>query len=177
MVRFSFRICVIPITIFANAYSASQASAQTTETYSYDANGRVVSVNSDTGTRHTYEFDRVNNITRATAIVGNSNNGGGNGNSSNAAPTCTNAGVFSYYRGGSFNGLINCSDPDGDSLVITSITQPSGRATATNSGGGFLQFNNLRCGQNTIVRTVTDGNGGTTTSNYTVTYNGHYGGC
>jgi len=78
--------------------------------------------------------------------------------------------------------LINDSDPDGDTLVVTAVDTSGtvGTVTAWGSDGSFAydpngQFESLQVGSSTtdsFTYTVFDGNGGTDTGAVTITING-----
>ena len=67
--------------------------------------------------------------------------------------------------------LGNDSDPDGDPLTIVSVTQPSpGSGTVTIDGSGqTITFNRQTTLPATFTYTISDGRGGTATTNVTVT--------
>lgn len=102
---------------------SSTASAQTVTTYSYDTLGRLIEASADSGDSEAFEHDEAGNITRAQR---------GTIQSSNQPPTCTGTGLHSassqLY---SIPVLSNCSDPDGDTISISSATVTSGQAFAS----------------------------------------------
>ena len=55
----------------------------------------------------------------------------------------------------------NCTDPNGDTLTLSAVTQPGNGATAFVSGTADVYIQNLPVGISTITFTVSDGNGGT----------------
>ena len=68
--------------------------------------------------------------------------------------------------------LGNDTDPDGDTLTVTSNTQPANGSATVNANGSFTynpdsNFN----GTNTFSYTISDGNGGTDTATVTITVN------
>jgi hypothetical protein len=68
------------------------------------------------------------------------------------------------------NVLANDSDPDGDTLTVTSVTDPPG-GTAVNNGDGTVTYTPdcpLVTGVDTFSYTIDDGNGGTDTGMVTV---------
>ena len=66
--------------------------------------------------------------------------------------------------------LANDSDPEGDSLIISAVTQPIS-GTVTDNGDGTLTYtpDSGFAGDATFTYTVSDGNGGTDTATVTVT--------
>jgi hypothetical protein len=72
------------------------------------------------------------------------------------------------------NVLANDSDPDGDVLTVTAVTQPaSGHGTVTINANGTLTYKQTVFvnGTETFTYTVSDGYGGTATATVTVTVN------
>ena len=68
--------------------------------------------------------------------------------------------------------LENDSDPDGDTLVVDSHTQPSDGSVAVNPDGSFTYTPNIGfTGADIFNYTVSDGNGGTDTALVTITVN------
>jgi outer membrane protein OmpA-like peptidoglycan-associated protein len=65
--------------------------------------------------------------------------------------------------------LINDRDPDGDSLTITSLTQPSVGNVTISADGKKLQYTVARCFTRTMFTyTISDGKGGTSTAMVTI---------
>lgn len=136
------------------------AQAQTVTTYTYDARGRAVAVLRSDSTSQSFVFDDANNITSITSTAP----GGGTG----AAPICTAASASTSYAGGGWPGTTNCTDPDGDPLTVTVVSDPPGATTAAITNN-TITMNALQCGANALIRTVSDGNGNDVTSTFTVT--------
>lgn len=69
------------------------------------------------------------------------------------------------------NVLANDSDPDGDAISVTGITQPLTGGSAVNNGDGTVTFTPTAGfkGKATITYTISDGYGGTATGNVAVT--------
>ena len=67
------------------------------------------------------------------------------------------------------NVVANDSDPNGDPITVTNVTQPA-NGTATNNGDGTVTYtpNNGFTGTDTFQYTISDGRGGTDTANVTV---------
>lgn len=147
----------------------SESFAQTTTTYSYDAKGRMISSSATAGESKTVTYDDASNITSIDVTAGGGNSGGGG----NVNPTCPNITVqpitvygFSYAY---FDGVLSCSDSDGGTLSLSSITQPTNGASAS-IYTGFIYVANLPYFGNTVMtRTVSDGQGGSVTSTITIT--------
>jgi len=164
------------VAVLVTAASAP-ACASETATYEYDALGRLEKVTRDDGTDTTvvdYEFDDAGNRTNRTVGDGS---GGGGGGSTNNPPVATNdsTSVPDRFESSYPNVLLNDSDPDGDTLVITSVTQPW-NAIVTISFGGMLSVLGTNVGVGSSTYTISDGNGGTATATLTVVVNGG-GGC
>jgi len=90
----------------------------------------------------------------------------------NTAPNAVND-TASVSCGGpvSINVLRNDTDPEGDTLTVTSFTQPA-NGTVTKGADGLLIYtsNGTACGlDDTFTYTISDGNGGTDTATVTVT--------
>ncbi|MNH53468.1 RHS Repeat protein [compost metagenome] len=65
--------------------------------------------------------------------------------------------------------LANDTDPDGDALTITSVSNPSMGTASVGPGGGYILYNAPTSpGQVTFNYTISDGRGGTASSNITV---------
>jgi len=138
----------------------SPAFAQTTTTYEYDGQGRLVSAANDSGNTTIFEFDDANNLTKA-----KSNNGG----AGNSPPTCTDVFEAVFVNSGTFNGIEGCSDSDGGTLTIISATNPpTGANVSVNPNNNTISFSNMSCNVHSSTRTVSDGQGGTTTSAFEV---------
>jgi hypothetical protein len=77
------------------------------------------------------------------------------------------------------NVVANDTDPDGDTLTITSFTQPS-RGTVTQASGTTLRYTagstSSGVGTFTFEYTISDGRGGTATATVTVTITASSGG-
>lgn len=153
---------------FFIAVPTSPAYAQTVTTYTYDAQGRAVTVSRSDNVSQSFVFDDVNNITNITSTAPGSGGGGGTG----GAPTCLSASASTSYSGGGWPGTTNCTDPDGDPLTVTAVTDPPGATTAAITNN-TITMNNLQCGVNSLTRTVSDGNGNDVTSTFTVTRSYH----
>lgn len=98
-------------------------------------------------------------------------------NAANGAPTANNdmAGGSVYSSTNAFV-LNNDSDPDGDTLTITTVTQPFNAIVTIKSNGTYLQILATDPGAGTFTYTISDGNGGTDTATVTFTAIGGGGG-
>jgi YD repeat-containing protein len=140
------------------------SSAQTTTNYTYDDLGRLKTVSYPSGTQSAYNYDLADNRTSATTGVPGANQ----------APVCSartisfagtppNMSIPSFV----FNPItINppCTDADGNTMSLVSITAP-----ATMGANNTATVYNITPGYNvTLSYTISDGNGGTTTSTITI---------
>jgi hypothetical protein len=93
----------------------------------------------------------------------------------NAAPVARNdVALLNTAASATINVLANDSDPDGDTLTVTSVTQPaSGHGTVTINANGTLTYKQTVFvnGTETFKYTITDGFGETATATVTVTVN------
>jgi len=132
--------------------TAPAAYAQST-IYKYDNHGRVISVEDSVIGVISYEYDDAGNLVDRTVTPGGTE----------APPTCglvfegTNSSSLQIYP------LSSCSDPNGDSLTITSATLLSNNGTNLSYTSTQLTFTNLPCDQTFAEFSVSDGNGGSTT--------------
>lgn len=138
------------------------SSAQTT-TYTYDDLGRVKTVSHPSGVQSTYSYDAADNrVSAITAVPG-----------ANQAPVCTartitlpappNFSIPSLF----LNPItLNppCTDADGNTMTLVSVTAPAIMG-ANNTAAVY----NITPGYNvTYAYTISDGNGGITTSTITI---------
>ena len=86
------------------------------------------------------------------------------------ADSATTTVGFGGAKSVTLNVLANDTDPNGDTLSVTGITQPS-RGTATLNADGSVTYtpDNNAEGDDTFTYTLSDGNGGTSTGTVTVT--------
>lgn len=145
-----------------------------TTTYEYDALGRLIQVTKDDGTVVDYDYDAAGNRKNKETSIGGS---GGGGEPTNNPPAAANDSVLINIEVGVriLNLTANDSDPDGDTLTVTSVTQPSNSNVVILSGGDVRIFAETR-GLDAFVYTVSDGNGGTDTGVVTVNVWGRTGG-
>jgi YD repeat-containing protein len=118
----------------------SSASAQSSNTYTYDGFGRLTKVTPSTGTPVCYNYDAADNRTTVTAAVGCTSQGGGQ----NSPPQAVNDVYFRTMPGSTWSGylyvLTNDTDPNlpSDTLTVVSV---SGSPYATvYSNGQQLYF-------------------------------------
>jgi len=98
-------------------------------------------------------------------------------NPTNRAPDAVNDSA-SVYKGKNKTIAVrsNDTDPDGDALTITSVTQPS-QGSVTIQSNGTIQYRTPSkkwTGQTTFTYTISDGRGGTDTATVTVTASGSH---
>jgi len=130
------------------------ASAQTTNTYTYDDLGRLKSVTYPSGPKTGYNYDAADNRTKAQTALNGVLNSAPNCGVAYIPITVTPSSAPPVPITGSLT-TIPCSDPDGDTMTVISPT------TAPNF--------TLAAGQSySYGITVSDGNGGVTPA--TVTY-------
>jgi YD repeat-containing protein len=144
------------------------AHASETISYAYDANGRLVRVNRtgtvNNGIATTYQHDKADNRANLTVI--------GSPNTLNNPPTTVNN-TLSLQRCTvrTVNVLTNDSDPEGNTpLSLTALTNAnSARGSATFTSNGVVTFDATGTGSVTLVYTVQDSLGASSTGNLTVT--------
>lgn len=121
----------------AAALLASSAAAQVSQTYTYDALGRLTKVTPSSGTPVCYTHDAADNRTTVTAAAGCSAPVGGG----NSPPQAVNDVYFKTTPGATWSGTLavrnNDTDPDlpNDTLTIIAV---SGSPYASISSGGAL---------------------------------------
>jgi hypothetical protein len=89
----------------------------------------------------------------------------------NHAPTAVNDAKSTLYNApASIAPLANDSDPDGDALTITAVTQPARGTASIVSGTSLLYTPTLGlCGTDSFTYTISDGRGGTATATVAMT--------
>jgi len=202
--RVSSSLCRALIACAAAAVGVvgGSALAQTTACYTYDGTGRLVEAEYSDGSQISYDLDRNDNrngtaqspsgaASCATPVAAVGPLAGGDLSSGTGAPPPppppppTNnppVAVFdsaAVQRFGSINlfVLANDSDPDGDTLSISSITSPTtGVALIINSGTAIQFSAGGATGSADFNYTLSDGNGGTATGYVSVEVLGGGGG-
>jgi len=145
--------------------ASALAGASETATYEYDALGRLEKVTRDDGTDITvvdYDYDDAGNRTKRTVGDGGGGGGGGGNPPSNSPPSAVFDSVFTtqMYSNTYASVTANDSDPDGDPLTITAVTQPSNGFVVIQSAT-VLRIFSTASGTDLFTYTISDGNGGT----------------
>lgn len=140
--------------------ASAGASSAGTFTYEYDALGRLTLVQYPDGSQVSYTYDPAGNRTRLVAVKG----GGGN------RPPVAAADVASTSLGVpiTINPLANDSDPDGDALIIQSVTSVNAAISTDQRSITYTPASGFT-GQDVFQYTVSDGRGGTASASITVT--------
>jgi len=122
----------------------------TVSEYKYDDLGRLEKVETDDGTTIEYDLDDVGNREAVTTMLP-------------APPVASNDSVsISLYSSTLKNVVANDSDPNGDPLTITSVTQPwNGNVVIWSSTS--LYITGSAVGTTSFSYTISDGHGGTDT--------------
>jgi hypothetical protein len=145
-----FSVLVLPELSFASE----------TATYEYDALGRLEKVTRDDGIDTTvvdYEYDSAGNRKKRTVGDGS----GGGGGPSNSPPDASADLVMVTQNSHTYAFVTaNDSDPDGDPLTITAVSQPS-NGFVTIHNAITLKVFGTQTGTSTFAYTISDGNGGT----------------
>jgi len=141
------------------------SSAQTTTNYTYDDLARLKTVSHPSGAQFAYNYDLADNRTSATTTIPGANQ----------APVCSAKTIS--FAGAPPNMSIPsltinpitlnppCTDADGNIMSLVSVTAP-----ATMGANNSATVYNITPGYNaTYSFTISDGNGGTTTSTITIT--------
>lgn len=140
--------------------------ANETTDYEYDALGRLIKVTHDDGKQVEYIYDDANNRLSKVATGGND------------PPTAVDDSVTinGLYVDKVKNLVANDTDPNGDTLTITSVTQPWNAVVSITSGGSSVLITSTDAGTGTFTYDISDGNGGSDTGTVTVTVNDDGGG-
>ncbi|MEM9572724.1 MAG: Ig-like domain-containing protein [Pseudomonadota bacterium] len=141
---------------------APLAATSDTTTYTYDSLGRLVDVEYDDGSSTGYQYDAAGNRTAITSGAG-----------ANSPPVAVDDG-YNLAAGSthSLNVRSNDTDPDGDTILITSSQQ----GTITGGGTAILYTAPTSSGFHLFDYTISDGNGGTDTGSVAVYVAGGGGG-
>ncbi|MEM9401564.1 MAG: Ig-like domain-containing protein [Pseudomonadota bacterium] len=147
----SVMTCALRILLFLTSFLISSlVYAQDTTTYEYDALGRLIEVTLDDGTTVDYDYDAAGNRESKDVSGGNS------------PPVAVND---TYLNLNSVSETylpltLNDTDPDLDTLSVSSVTQPS-NGTVFLWFGGTVRFVPYTPGATSSFNyTVIDGNGG-----------------
>lgn len=143
----------------ANAVLVDASLAGTT--YTYDALGRIVSVRQDDGKQTTYSYDASGNRTQTSVAV----------TTANRAPVAVpdTAILYENALSVSLDPRANDSDPDGNLLTVFSVANGTFGNASWNESALTYTSNRKRNGTDSIVYTVTDGQGMTSSGEVTVT--------
>lgn len=154
-------VALVGLLGFASAHAAESV------TYEYDALGRldkVIRVNGSNTVTIEYDYDAAGNRTQRTV------SGGAPPPPPNNPPNAVNdASTAPYLYATTYvNVTANDSDPDGDPLTVTAVTQPNNAAVSIHSSS-TIRLVALNSGTSSMSYTVSDGNGGTDTATLTYT--------
>jgi len=141
--------------IFAAASAANAQSA----TYSYDALGRLNGAVYTAGSDVFYAYDAAGNRTQQTVVA-----------STNQPPIATNDTLAALKnQAKSLDPRANDSDPNGDSLSITSVSSPAhGSVTFAANSVTYTPASSY-VGPDSFTYTITDSNGASATATVSVT--------
>lgn len=140
-----------------------------TQTYQYDALGRVISTSSTNGQTSAVCYDDAGNRTR---YLSRDDGSTVECAPPNVPPIAVNdtASFPCNGTGRVFNPRVNDSDADGHPLTITAVTRLSGSALLTSFNATSVTFNMNRFRGTSVFRyTISDGNGGTAQANISIT--------
>jgi YD repeat-containing protein len=129
-------------------------------TYTYDNLGRVKTATYDNGKQITYSYDDAGNRSQVVTQAG-----------TNRPPQANNdwVTIISNMSLSSFDARVNDTDPDGDSLAITSVGSAShGTATNTTTSVSYTPTSNY-VGSDSFTYTISDSNGHTASATVYVT--------
>ncbi len=159
------------LTLAALALGGSAFAAETT-TYEYDAQGRLIKSSKAggpaNGKKKCTSYDPAGNrtnqtVTSASCSGGTGGGGGGGGGGSNNPPVAVNDFMVTFCGSGAVNVITNDSDPDGDTITVTSVTGGMG---ATISGGNMVVVSSAYTG--TLTYTIQDPSGASASASISV---------
>lgn len=134
--------------------------AQTQITYTYDELGRVKTVTDSINSNRSYEYDAAGNRS-GVSIAG-----------SNLSPQATSDNVTAIlFTPTQFNLTANDTDPNGDPLTITSVTQPGNASVTIKSASSVEIVGTASRTNSTFNYVISDGKGGQATGTVAVTVN------
>jgi len=147
------------LALLANSPSSASADVQ----YVYDSAGRLIQATYSNGVTIEYHYDAAGNR-RQIAATGPANQAPVA--VSDAVPVIVSNAVVIPV-------LVNDTDADGDTLMVTAASAVSGGGTAAVSGGGTTVTYTAPAttGTATFTYTISDGRGGTSSATVTVTVN------
>lgn len=124
----------------------------------------------DTFTYTVPDGDGVDQTATVTVSMGTAAGGGTGGGGTNQLPLAVNDTVSAFANDPAvISVLANDSDPDGDPLTVSAITQPSGGSVVNNGNGTVTYTANNFVGQTSFTYTASDGNGGEAIATVSVT--------
>lgn len=132
--------------------------------YVYDSAGRLVQLTYSNGVTIQYRYDAAGN--RQEIVTTSNVNQPPSAKNDSASVIITNPVTIQV--------LANDSDPNGDTLTVTSVSAMSGGGVATIQGGGTTVMYEAvgGVGVKTFTYTISDGRGGTSSATVTVTVTG-----
>lgn len=135
--------------------------AQATETYTYDALGRLTGTAYPSGSTTTYGYDQADNRSHLTSTI------------PDRPPVANNDTATANAGGASVTipVLNNDSDPDGDPLTITQVGTPSKGSVQISGGNLVYSATWHQQGADSFSYTISDGRGKTASATVTVTVN------
>lgn len=164
----AFKIRLRQILVAVCALAVAGPALTETVTYTYDARGRLVAATYSTGHTTTYSNDANGNRTQLVV------SGVGSNQAPNAVDDYDTWAVFSH---GDFPTsrvvyvLANDTDPESNTLSITSVTTPTNSASATiltSAPGPRISVTNIGSQGTTFSYTISDGAGGSDTATITL---------
>ncbi|MEY2758100.1 MAG: hypothetical protein RIR33_1878 [Pseudomonadota bacterium] len=151
---------------------ALPASAQTTETFSYDSLGRLTKVTPSSGSATCYTHDPADNRTQV-AVGGTACTSGGGGGGGNSPPVAVNDSYMKTTSTTTWSGTLavrsNDTDPDlpNDTLTITTVSGSS-HASVT-AGGGTITISAAPDGEYVLNYTIKDAANATSSATVNLT--------
>jgi YD repeat-containing protein len=152
------RTSALSISAACFALICSQTAYAGSTSYAYDSLGRVRQATFADGSIVVYKYDSSGNRVEVSRTRGNT------------GPVVQNDSVSTaYLTAKTFDPRSNDSDPDGDTLTITAVSQPStGTMSFTGTSITYTPPTGFYNNSVSMAYTVTDGNGGTANATATV---------
>jgi YD repeat-containing protein len=150
---------------------ALPASAQTSETFAYDALGRLTKVTPSSGSATCYTHDPADNRTQV-AVGGTACTGGGGGGG-NSPPVAVNDSYMKTTSTTTWSGTLavrsNDTDPDlpNDTLTITTVSGSS--YASVTAGGGTITISSAPDGSYVLSYTIRDAANATSSATVNLT--------